>query len=767
MVKNFKPESEYNTEGIMPENKKWKILQKDGYALVLNEGGKTLGVRGDGSGRLIFEDGFAFKDLNGNGTLEPYEDWRLPLEERIRDLVSRMSIEEIAGLMLYSSHQSITRENLMAKMMYPDRDIPDTREHTWDLTEEQRKFVTEDNLRHVLVAMVENTETAARWNNQIQACAEALGLGIPVNISTDPRHTPAITAEFDMGAGGDLSVWPDHIGLAATFDPGIVRQFGIIASKEYRAMGITTALSPQIDLATDPRWNRFTGTFGEIVSLAADMARAYCDGFQTTGGNGEPAWPDAPGWGNESVNAMAKHWPGGGSGESGRDAHYGYGKFAVYPGNNMEEHLAPFINGAFKLEGATKSASAIMPYYTVSWGIDRKNGENVGNSYSKYIITDLLREKYGYDGVVCTDWLITADPGPIDVFFAGKSWGVEKLSVTERHYKILMAGADQFGGNNDAVPVLGAYKMGVAEHGEVFMRERFQLSAKRLLRNIFRTGLFENPYLDAVESRATVGSAEFVKQGYEAQVKSVVMLKNKENVLPLAKKAKIYIPQRKLAEVHDWFGRVTPAREVFPINRALAEQYFTLVDYPAQAEAALCFIESPKCLPYLKDKGYLPINLQYRPYTAAKARQKTIAYGADETAETRSYRGKTAVTENEGDLDMILETKKAMGDKPVIVLVDAKNPFVCAEFEKAGAAILIQFGVQPQVLLDLLTGVYEPSALLPFQMPASMDTVETQAEDAALDMEPHKDEAGNVWDYAFGLNWKGVIQDWRTEKYGG
>ena len=239
---------------------------------------------------------------------------------------------------------------------------------------------------------------------------------------------------------------------------------------------------------------------------------------------------------------MVKHWPGGGSGESGRDAHYGYGKYAVFPGNQMNTHMKPFIEGAFALEGGTKMASAVMPYYTISTGLD-PSGENVGNAFSKYLITDQLREKYGYDGVVCTDWGVTRDEGEMHEF-AGKSWGVEHLSVAERHYKILMAGCDQFGGNNDAGPVMEAYQMGVAEFGEKFMTERFRISAVRLLKNIFRVGLFENPYLDAAETDAIVGNAEFMKSGYQAQLKSVVLLKNKEALLPLDSSKSVYIPQR-------------------------------------------------------------------------------------------------------------------------------------------------------------------------------------------------------------------------------
>ncbi|MDR1971060.1 MAG: glycoside hydrolase family 3 protein [Treponema sp.] len=751
--------------GIDTMAEKFTKIQKDGYSLYLNQEGAVLGAGPGMEKYILVVDGFAFKDLNRNGVLDPYEDWRLPWEERIGDLASRMSIEEIAGLMLYSSHQSITKVNPFAALGYRGREEQDTREHVWDLTEGQKNFLQNDHLRHVLLAQVESTAAAARWNNQAQAFAETLGLGIPINISSDPRHTPKATAEYDLGAGGDISLWPDALGLAAAFDPALVRCFAGIAAREYRAMGITTALSPQVDLATDPRWSRFNGTFGEGSKLAVDLARAYCDGFQNSPKTGIPGAGDsreeiAGGWGFGSVNAMVKHWPGGGTGEGGRDAHFGFGKYAVYPGRGEEEHLKPFTEGAFKLEGKTGKASAVMPYYTISWGYDRTYGENVGNSYSRYIVTDLLREKYGYDGVVCTDWGITADPGPVDLFFSGKCWGVEELSAAERHYKILMAGADQFGGNNDKVPVLEAYAMGVREHGEEFMRNRFVQSAKRLLRNIYRTGLFENPFVDPEDSPPV--KREFISAGFQAQLRSIVLLKNAGSVLPLRGKTKVYIPRRRLKAGTNFFGMATAERDLDPLDPRIVGEYFEQVTSPEAADFALCIIESPRSVGggYLKDQGYIPISLQYRPYRADTAREKNIAGNED-----RSYRGKTAAVSNEGDLDLVLDTRKKMGSKPVIVVVQTANPFAAAEFEGSADAILLCFSVEPRAVLDIITGKAEPSALLPFRMPRDMATVEAQAEDLAFDMIPYTDSTGNTWDFAFGLNWQGPIRDGRVEKY--
>ncbi|HEY5750010.1 MAG TPA: glycoside hydrolase family 3 N-terminal domain-containing protein, partial [Chryseolinea sp.] len=546
--------------------------------IVKNEGGKTLGYSASSDVNLLTVDGLAFKDLNKNGTLDKYEDWRLPVDDRAKDLASQMSVEQIAGLMLYSRHQSIPAgsRGFMAGT-YNGKPFEESGMKASDLSHQQKQFLTKDHLRHVLITRVESPEAAAQWNNNVQAWVEGLGLGIPANTSSDPRHGTIANAEFNAGAGGQISMWPTSLGMSATFDPELIRNFGSIAAKEYRALGIATALSPQVDLATDPRWNRFSGTFGEDPALATDMARAYVDGFQTSTGEKEIA----DGWGYESVNAMVKHWPGGGSGEAGRDAHYGFGKYAVYPGNNFETHLLPFTEGAFKLQGKTGMASAVMPYYTVSWNQDTKNMENVGNSYNSYIVNDLLRTKYNYDGVVCTDWLITGDETAIDVFISGKPWGVERLTVGERHYKVVMAGVDQFGGNNEKGPVIEAYNMGVKEHGEEFMRARFEQSAVRLVKNIFRLGLFENPYLNPQESKSIVGKADFMRAGYEAQLKSIVMVKNKESVLPLRKHKTVYVPKKFTPAGRNFLGMPVPEKLDYPVSLDIVKKYFNVTDNPA------------------------------------------------------------------------------------------------------------------------------------------------------------------------------------------
>ena len=747
---------------------KWSETESGVIRTVANRGGRTLGYATTSGVKLLTVDRLAFKDLNRNGTLDPYEDWRLPSEDRAKDLASRMSVEQIAGLMLYSSHQAIPATvGPFGASSYDGKPFAESGANPWDLSDDQKDFLTNDGLRHVLVTAVESPEVAARWNNHVQALVEGIGLGIPANNSSDPRHRTRAEAEFNAGSGGNISMWPDSIGLAATFDPDLVRQFGDIASKEYRALGIATALSPQIDLATEPRWFRFSGTFGEDPDLATDMSRAYVEGFQSSAA--EAAIEG--GWGYQSVNAMAKHWPGGGPGEAGRDAHFGFGKYAVYPGDNFDLHLLPFTKGAFNLAGGTDAASAVMPYYTISQGQDKAYGENVGNAYSKYMIADLLREKYGYDGVVCTDWGVTRDYSGVDRFGASP-WGVEGLTEAERHYKALLAGVDQFGGNNDSGPVVEAYEMGVQEHGEEFMRARLEKSAVRLLRNIFRTGLFDNPYLDVEETVATVGKPEYMAAGYEAQLSSLVLVKN-QGVLPLKQAATVYIPQRFVPETRDFFGRVNPARHEDAINLEIAGKFFTPTDDPNEADAGLVVITSPESGRGYKGSdtvaggnGYLPISLQYGAYTAAHARARSIAGGDPlESFTNRSYRSKSVTASNVTDLQAVLGVRKRMQSKPVIVVLKMSNPTVVSEFEPSADAILVSFGVQDQALLEILSGKAEPSGLLPLQMPADMRTVEEQAEDTPHDMRPHVDAAGNAYDFAFGLNWQGVIRDERTRAY--
>ena len=400
----------------------------------------------------------------------------------------------------------------------------------------------------------------------------------------------------------------------------------------------------------------------------------------------------------------------------------------------------------------------------------------MANGFNREIIGEMLRDQAGYDGVVCTDWAITQKYVHTGEHL-GKPWGVEHLSEAERHYKVIMAGCDQFGGNNEKQPILDAYAMGVEEHGEDWMRARMEISAYRLLLNIFRVGLFENPYLDAEASEAVVGNPEYMNKGFEAQKKSVVMVKNKGGVLPLKdfSDLKVYVPHQYRPAYLDFWKSKQEEVNNDPIEDALIEKYFgSRAESAQEADIAIVFIDSPDGgFGYNReayDKGefpYEPISLQYSDYTAEHAREHSIAGGDPyEDFTDRSYKGRSVKTLNVSDMTAVQQTRAAMGDKPLIVVATVLNPFVMSEIEPYADAIFLTFYTQNQIIMEFMTGAGEPSGLLPMQMPADMQTVEEQFEDVPMDMKCYVDSEGNTYDFAFGLNWSGVINDWRVEKYG-
>ena len=727
--------------------------QHDTYKLAIQTKGPVLGYS---FADLLEVDGLLFKDLDRNGVLTPYEDWRLPVQMRAADLASRLTIEQLCGLMAFSS---------AVDALEPD------------ITENELLYLEGDFNRHLLIRNISSPAIGAAWSNSVQAFCEAAPFGIPANNGTDPRnysngsanlnnYKPEPDGEFDPSAESDISKWPREAGLAATFDVDVIRKHGEVVSAELRALGITTTLSPQIDLSTDPRWRRFYGTSSECPELSRDIARVYCEAFQET--EGSPS-----GWGLNSVNCMPKHWPGGGTGEGGRDAHFGIGKYAVYPGGKFDLGLIPFEEGAFKLRTKTRRASAVMPYYTISYGQD-PSGENVGNGFSHFIIQELLRDKNSYEGVVCTDWGIVRD---YEVVYRhkGTPWGMETVSPALRRLKCIEAGVDQFGGTKPGENSISveAYHLWVEKYGEQSARERFELSARRILTNIFQVGLFENPYLDPEKSAKIVGNKEFVAAGYDAQLKSVIMIKNAAGTLPRVGRPKVYEPMRHVPAGKNHWMKPTPEYDEYPVSKELLSRYFDVVETPEEADFAIVPIKTPigewgYVLPNEENPEghYQPISLQWSPYTASTAREVSIA-GGDPTEQTanRSYKGYTEYSTNESDMYLVQDTKKMMGDKPVVVIVAAERPFVPADIEPWSDAILVAFGVNNNALLDIISGASEPYGLLPCQLPANMETVEAQYEDVPYDMQCYVDSEGNTYDFAFGLNWKGVIKDKRVKKY--
>jgi beta-glucosidase len=432
-----------------------------------------------------------------------YRDETVPLDQRVEDLLAQMTLEEKAGLMF---HPPI--------LMNPDGT---TIEEDGDfLRGGTTKLIAERHLNHFNIYFAPEPRLHAEWHNRLQEIAASTRLGIPVTISSDPRHTVAEGIGASWSAGG-FSAWPEPIGFGALGDVQAVEEFGDIARQEYRAVGIHVALHPMADLATEPRWARIMHTFGEDGELAAKLVGAYIRGFQ--GGELGP----------HSVACMTKHFPGGGPQKDGEDPHFPYGKDQVYPGGMFEYHLRVF-------EAAFAAGTAqIMPYYGRPVG---EPVEEVGFGYNRDVITGLLRGRYGFDGVVCTDWALVSDtPMPDGSIWTAKAWGVEELSAEDRVAKIIDAGCDQLGG--ESIPEI---VIGLVESGRV-SEERVDGSARRLLRDKFRLGLFDNPTVDPGEAERICGNDEFRAAGERAQRRSAVLIKN-DGVLPLAEGADVQIVRR-------------------------------------------------------------------------------------------------------------------------------------------------------------------------------------------------------------------------------
>ena len=432
-----------------------------------------------------------FRDLNKNNILDIYEDHRLDAQTRTNDLLSKMSIEEKVGQMFHPPF--ILKPDLL--MFLYEVAIRGNK-----LTE---THIVEDNITHFNLYGNPSPFELGSEINHLQKIASRTRLGIPITISSDPIHEVPKGGGIASFSVDGFSKWPSQLGFAATQDSGLVKKFAEIVREEYLAVGIRTALHPMSDLATDPRWARNFGTFGSNANLSSDMTLAYMDGFQGKNIN------------NDSVLTMVKHFPGGGPQEDGLDAHLFSGRNQIYPGNNFNYHLIPFK------KAIKNNLKVIMPYYGVPVG---QTNEEVAMAFNDYIISDLLKNDLGYDGVICSDWGI----------ITGRHWGVGDLSIEERYKKSLQAGIDQYGGENNP-----SYILNLVENNNV-SEQRINESVRKILVNKFELGLFDNPYVDEDMIHKRVNTIENIKAGIEAQRRSIVLLEN-DGVLPLKQETKIFV----------------------------------------------------------------------------------------------------------------------------------------------------------------------------------------------------------------------------------
>lgn len=609
---------------------------------------------------VLQSEGRQFKDLNRNGILDPYEDWRLSPAQRAHDLVARMTLEEKAGSMMHGTVRAVGGPTASAGMG-----------RQYD-TASARALIDSVKVTNLITRLNTDPRTLAAANNVLQAIAERTRLGIPLTISTDPRnhfqYVPGVSSQTTF------SQWPEALGFAAIDDTALTRGFGDIARQEYRAVGIHMALSPQADLATEPRWPRVAGTFGEDADLAGRHVRAYVIGFQH-GANGV----DSTG-----VVTVVKHWVGYGAAKDGWDSHTYYGRFATFSGDNLVYHVRPFL-GALAAH-----AAGVMPTYSVlehaTW--DGTPIEQVGAGFNRQLLTDILRSHYGFQGVIVTDWAITSDcaarckngapagerPSFADV---GMPWGVEDLPMRGRFVKAVQAGVDEFGGTERADMLVDAV------HAGELSEARLDSSVVRILTQKFAQGLFEHPFVNPDSATRLVGNRAFLAAGLDAQRRALVLLENKGRMLPLR-------PSRSLRV---YLHGISPD--------VATQEGWTVVTDPLKADIAIMRLSAP----------FERLHPQY--VFGQFFHEGTLAFKND---------------------DQDLETfKRVSAVVPTIVTVYLDRPAILTPLKDKARALIANFGVSDAALIDVLVGRARPSGKLPFELPSSMEAVQMQRADVPHD----------------------------------
>lgn len=639
-------------------------------------GSCTLGHRqkelGHRSVQILKIDQREFKDLNKNHSLDIYEDWRQPIDKRIEDLISQMTLEEKVGYLListtrmegdYSFQRELPKNPVPLGSGFNEADLSSPvniftfqpLEYPFLSASGTTKGVMDWHLRHFILRADPPAKMLAEWSNNLQALCESSRLGIPALIASNPRNhlTKDHAVGLSLGAT-TFSQWPGELGLSATGDLKLIREFGNIARQEWHAVGLRKGYQYMADLATEPRWQRIEGTFGEDAQWVSQVIREVILGFQGKKIN------------ENSVALTTKHFPGGGPQVEGQDPHFPWGKDQHYPGNNFQYHLKPF-------KAAIKAGTAsMMPYYAKPINTEF---EEVGFAYSKKILDSLLRKEMGFKGY------INSDTGPIMMM----PWGMEDQDIPHRYARAMDAGVDLFSGTADPTLLLKTVNEGLIPI------ERIDLALKRLFYEKFKMGLFENPYVNPEEAEKIVGNSDFQKKADLAQRKSIVLLKNEGQILPFKSK-KIY------AESYWIKDKNSNPHEVIHSNNYPGIEF---VDSPELADEILLWLFPGNGGSFLFDSKGDPIEL----------------------------------TLSKNSIDIAYLKKIQEFNKPIVFAVNFSSPWVLEEIQ-IPKGLIATFNVSNAALLDVVLGKFKPTGKLPITIPATRQQVLDNLSDIPGFMKP-------------------------------
>ncbi len=597
---------------------------------------------------ILEVDDFEFRDLNKNGVLDPYEDWRLADADRVDDLIARMTIEEKVGAMMHGSLPGVG---------------PFGNQSAYDV-DALSPLVVDKHITSAVSRLKLAPAELAEQNNQVQEIAEAGRLGIPMTISTDPRNHFVFTFGASSNSSASMnSQWPDLLGFAALDDEALVERLGDAARQEYRAVGLHMALSPQLDVLTEPRWARSLNTFGSNADRVSRLGGAYVRGFQGS----------ADGLAAEGVLTVVKHWVGYGAQPEGFDGHNYYGRFAK-PGEAFDQHIAAF-QGAFDA-----GAGGVMPAYPIltDTAIDGEDIEPVAAGFNAQLLQGLLRDEQGFDGIVLSDWGIINDCNerclaptqearqlPPDI---ATPWGVEELSVRERYVKAVQAGVDQFGGSENVEPLIDAVNSGDLNE------ERLDQSVRRVMLAKFRMGLFDNPFVDVEAAKAVFEDESRREAAFQAQIDAQVVLKQEGESFPIPLGAKVWL---------------------FGIDAGAAERAgLVTVDQPSEAEFAII-----------------------RASTPSETLHPFHFFGSFQKEGRLDFRA--------GD-PAFDAARLAAQYVPTALVVFMDRPAILTEIEQFSKMTIAEFGASDDAVLSVLIGQSAAKGRLPFALPRSMEAVEGQ-----------------------------------------
>ena len=674
-----------------------------------NENGHDIGVTTCG---VIVRDGLYFKDMDNSGELAPYKDWRLSPEERAKDMGAHLRLDQQAGLVLntlFNTPVAPTRAaatgadgKLEMSKIYKHHD-PDEKPipgplpgmtMSIDDADVLDKHITAGVYRgdmHCEAGMVALYHNAGTQMLEYEACKG--GVAIPYSLHTNP---------INIG-------YPDSLGIGAAVlgdgNADFVYEMADTDRKMMKAEGLHIMYGPQVDVATDPRWPRTNGTYGERTDVTSDITEALIKGYQ----NGDDGLNEG------SVVLTVKHFPGDAPSENGFEPHVPIGQWRIYrtPGSMEKYHLPPFQR-AFD-----HKASSIMPDYSriaadgravpQTYRGEVTSTEAVPSAYSKELLTDLARNKMGFDGYINSDSGITS----VQIY------GVEDLTVPQRYAKAISAGTDVIGGNTDPENIIKAVEEGLLPKADLD-----RASYNRLL-SLFRTKRVDNPYLDPDQAdQARQDNFDGAKKkAYEANQKAVVLVKNHDHILPLAKEKKVCIVTFK--GVDSGFAKMAQAMGAGlgsanadeALRKTLAEAFekkgYTVVATPEEADVLYLHV--------------WPISngVVFYQFAMPVIEMGEIVTDERETNKSQKKTGKQVTVTTLKDVEKIRELADAIharGGKVVGTCV-VNNPWLLDKLEPYCDALTIQYTVSTVALnnalnaqVDVISGDFAPTGKLSLTM---------------------------------------------------